>query len=130
MRVRSDGKSSEYFGGYLRWWREAKGLSQDDAAPMLGIALKNAGANLSLIEQGKRPFSTDMLLKLSDAYDVPIDEVLRRAYWPQMILLPLVAIIDPKQLSKDLIEEIEKGFRENERQSLTLHIKELLSERS
>jgi len=70
------------------------------------------------------------LIKLAQLYHVAPDEILRRAYWPQLLLLPLISIIEPEKLTSDLIEELQKGLEIEERRELTQHIEELLSKRN
>lgn len=101
-------------------------LSQAKAARLADIS----PAQLNYIEQGQRaPNEVLPLIKLAQLYHVSPDEVLGRAYWPQLILIPLVSIIDPEQITDDLIEEIEKGFEQVEREKLTQFIEVLLRER-
>ena len=73
--------------------------------------------------------SDTILIRLAHLYHMATAEILERAYWPQLVLLPLIAIIDPDQLSRDLIEELEKGLKEKERKEITQHIEELLHRR-
>ncbi len=70
-----------------------------------------------------------LLIRLAHLYRKPTAEVLEQAYWPQLILLPLIAIIDPEELSRDLIAEIEKGLKYTERREVTIYVKELLKKR-
>ncbi|GAH18621.1 unnamed protein product, partial [marine sediment metagenome] len=102
-------------------------FSQAEAARLVGLK----PAQLNYLEQGNRaPNETLPLIQLAQLYHVAPDEILRRAYWPQLILLPLVSILDLEELSNDLIEEIENGFERAERQELTHHIEELLRRRT
>jgi len=121
-------KPYETFGKYIKELRQKKAkLKGAEAARKLG--LKNR-QQLSNYERGRTLPSGPLLIELAKIYNCPPEEVLEKAYWPQMILLPLVAIIDPEQLSRDLIEQIEKGLEEAERQELTKYIEKLLSRRS
>ena len=70
-----------------------------------------------------------LLMNIAHIYHVATGEILERAYWPQLILLPLIAIINPEQLPKDLIEELEKGLKEEERRKITQYIEKLLLRR-
>jgi len=70
-----------------------------------------------------------ILIRLAELYKVPREEVIARAYWPQLILLPLTALIEPDQLPDYLVEEIEKGLEEAERRELTEFIESLLRRR-
>ncbi|GAH49266.1 unnamed protein product [marine sediment metagenome] len=73
--------------------------------------------------------SYPLLIRLAHLYHVPTAEVLETAYWPQLVLIPLIAIIDPEHISKDLIKELEKGLEEKERSEITRHIEKLLVKR-
>jgi transcriptional regulator with XRE-family HTH domain len=115
-------KPSREFGGYLRKWREAVPLTLDEAAPRLGLESKNPGAHLSMIERGKRPIPEVALLKIPSVYRVSPEEVLRRAYWPQLPLSLLTAIMEPTALPKaieDYLRDIENELEENEKKELT-----------
>ena len=117
---------SEKFGAYLRWLREENTeLCQAAAARQLGLSRQE----LNYYEKGTRMPSYPLLIRLAHLYHVATAEVLERAYWPQLILLPLIAIIEPEQLSRDLIEELERGLEEEERREITRHIEELLRKR-
>ena len=116
------------FGEYLKDLREQKTkLSTAAAARELGFKDRQ---QLDHYETGRTKPSDSILIKIARLYGVPPDNVLRRAHWPQLILLPLVSIIDPEQLSNDIIEEIEKGLERAERQELTHYIEELLHRRT
>ncbi|MBA7656213.1 hypothetical protein ES703_64128 [subsurface metagenome] len=119
---------SKEFGDYLRGLREQNGkLSQAEAARRVGLRPEQ----LNYLEQGIRaPNETLPLIKLAQLYHVAPDEILRRAYWPQLLLLPLISIIEPEKLTSDLIEELQKGLEIEERRELTQHIEELLSKRN
>lgn len=118
---------SKEFGDYLRTLREQKtDLNQSQAAQKIGLSPEQ----LNYFEQGTRAPSDSILIKFAQLYRLPPDEVLRQAYWPQLILLPLIAIINPDQLSENLIKELEKGLEEKERQELTKQIENLLRKRS
>ena len=120
-------KPSKQFGDYLRELRESNtNLSQAEAARRVGLSPEQ----LNYVEQGTRAPRDLPLIKLAQLYKVSPDEVLRSAYWPQLVLLPLISIIEPEQLSKDLIEELEKGLAEEERREITQLIEELLHRRT
>ncbi len=117
---------SEKFGAYLERLRKEKTeLSQAEAARQLGLRRQE----LNFYEKGTRVPPYPLLIRLAHLYHVATAEVLERAYWPQLILLPLIAIVDPEQLSRDLIEELERGLEEEERREITRHIEELLRKR-
>ncbi len=119
-------KLSPGFGEYLRRLREDNtAYIQAEAARQLEIPRQE----LSYYENGTRIPSYPMLLRIAHLYHRPTAEVLERAYWPQLVLLPLIAIVDPEQLSRDLIEELEKGLQEDERREITKRIKRLLRRR-
>jgi transcriptional regulator with XRE-family HTH domain len=114
------------FGEYLRRLREDNTeYIGAEAARKLEISRQE----LHSYEKGSRMPSYPMLLRMARLYHRPSAEVLERAYWPQLVLLPLIAIVDPEQLSRDLIEELEKGLRDDERQEITQRIKKLLRRR-
>lgn len=116
------------FGAYLMNLRQHRTkLSTAAAARELGFKNRQ---QLDHYETGRVKPSDSILIKIARLYRVSPDEVLRMAHWPQLILLPLVSIIDPEQLSDDLIEEIERGFEKAERQKLTRYFKELLNRRT
>jgi len=119
-------KPFEKFGAYLRRIREERTpLFQAEAARRLEISRQE----LNQYEQGARTPSYPLLIRLAHLYHVPTAEILERAYWPQLVLVPLIAIIDPEHLSKDLIKELEKGLEEKERSEITRHIEKLLVKR-
>ena len=120
-------KPSKELGDYLKELREQNtSLGQAEAARQVNLAPEL----LNYFEKGKRSPPDVILIKLAQLYQVPPDEVLAKAHWPQLILLPLISIINPEELSKELIEALEKGLKEEERMKLTRHIKELLYKRS
>lgn len=118
---------SEKLGAYLRWLRqENTEWNQAEAAKQLGMTRQE----LNYYEKGTRRPSDPLLTRLAHLYHVATAEVLERAYWPQLVLLPLIAIVDPEQLSRSLIEELEKGLKEGERKEITRHIDKILRRRS
>lgn len=116
------------FGAYLMNLRQHR-TELSTAAATRELGFKNR-QQLDHYETGRVKPSDSILIKIARLYRVSPDEVLRMAHWPQLILLPLVSIIDPEQLSNDLIEEIEKGLEKAERQELTRYIEELLRKRA
>jgi transcriptional regulator with XRE-family HTH domain len=112
------------FGAYLTNLRQSRTeLSTAKAAKELGFKNRQ---QLDHYETGRVKPTDSILIQIARLYRVSPDEVLRTAHWPQLILLPIVSIIDPEQLSDDIIEEIEKGLERAERQKLTRYIEELL----
>lgn len=115
------------FGRYLKGLRKDQGLTQEK----IGYALGITGGEVSLIEKGERPISDESLIRLAEKYGVLLEEMLRKKYWPQLIFLPLIYIINPEQLPKDLVEElVEGGLKEEERRELTQQIEKLLRRQS
>lgn len=118
---------SKDLGKYLTELREGRTrFTQAQAARQLGLSRQQ----LHHYESGRTTPPDPLLIKIAQLYHVHPDEVLRKAYWPQLVLLPLVAIIEPTQLSEHLIEELEMGLEDTERQQLTHYIEELLRKRS
>jgi len=115
------------FGEYLTRLREENTeLNQAEAASQLGLSRQQ----LNYFEKGTRRPSDALLLRLARLYHIASAEVQERAYWPQLVLLPLIAIVDPERLTRDFIEELEKGLKDAERQELTTHVRELLQRRT
>lgn len=120
-------KPSKEFGNYLRGLREHNTkLNQAEAARLVSLSREA----LNAFEQGSRTPRETILIKLAQLYHVSPDEILRKVYWPQLLMLPIVSIIEPEKLSDKLIEELEKGLEVKERQKLTKYIEELLCSRS
>lgn len=115
------------FGTYLMNLRLNKtNLSVASAARELRFKNRQ---QLDAYETGKVKPSDSVLIEMAKLYRVSPGVVLREAHWPQLILLPLVSIIDPEQLSNGLIKEIEKGLEKIEREELTRYIEGLLRKR-
>jgi len=125
-------KASKDFGDHLKKWREDAGLTLEQAAPLLGLECKRPEGYLSQIETGKKPIPEATLLNVPRVYKVPAEEVLRRAYWPQLCLALLTAIMEPTELPKrieDYLEELEKELEEKEKRELTRYAAFLLLRR-
>lgn len=122
-------KPSTEFGDCLKQWRDEAQLTLEEAASKLGFKCKKPEAYLSQIERGHKPIPDEVLVNVARVYHVSPDKVLGKAYWPQLILLPLIAIVDPEQLPKDHIEELQKGLKEEERREITQRIEKLLISR-
>lgn len=116
------------FGAYLTNLRQDR-TELHTAAAAKELGFKNR-QQLDHYETGRVKPSDSILINIARLYRVSPDEVLRMAHWPQLILLPIISIIEPEQLSNDLIEEIEKGLERAERQELTRYIEELLRKRA
>ena len=118
---------SKQFGKYLRYLREHyTDLSQAQAARKALLRPEE----LNYFEQGNRVAPDYTLIKLAQLYKVPPNEILGRAYWPQLMLLPLAGIVEPDKLSKEVIEALEKGLDEADREQLTRFIERLLRKRT
>ena len=119
-------KPSTEFGTDLKQWRDEAQLTLEEAASNLGLKCKKPAAYLSQIERGHKPIPDAVLVNVARVYHVSPDKVLGKAYWPQLILLPLVSIVDPDQLTKGLIQKLEKGLDDKERRDITQYIEKLL----
>lgn len=119
-------RPSNELGTYLKRLRKENNLSMAEAARKLGLKYRQ---QLYYYEVGRTLPSGSLLTKLAQLYHVAPDEVLERAYWPQLVLLPLIAVIEPGQLSRDLIKELEKGLDDGERRDVTQYIERLLLSR-
>jgi transcriptional regulator with XRE-family HTH domain len=115
------------FGAYLTELRLQK-TTLGTAAAARALRFKDR-QKLDNYETGRTKPDDSTLIKMAQLYRVPPEDVLRRAHWPQLILLPLTSVINPEKLSERLIEELEKGLEEKERLELTSFIEELLSKR-
>ena len=105
------------FGRYLRELRERRGLSRTQVADKLHI-------NIWEIEKGRRTISVDQLIRMAEKYDVPLEDLLRKKYSPQLPLLD--GIIQPAELVKDLQQELHPEDMEE----LTRYIAFLLLKRA
>lgn len=75
-----DEKGRQKFGAYLRMLREAKKLSQKDAAAQAGIS----SPYLAQLEKGQRnPPSRSILSKLAKVYDVATQELWQEAEYAE-----------------------------------------------
>ncbi|MFC1921411.1 helix-turn-helix domain-containing protein [Chloroflexota bacterium] len=73
-------------GGYLRSVRIKKKQTQEEIA----IKIRRTKSSICRIERGNRQgkcLKGHILYELADAYGVPHGEVLRRADWPQLLLM-------------------------------------------
>ena len=126
-------KPSKEFGAHLKRWREDASLIQNEAALRIGLQCKNPGAYLSQIELGHKAMPESALLNVPEVYGVSPEEVLRRAYTPQLPLFLLTAIMEPASLPKaieDYLGEIEKQLEEDEMKELTRYAALLLLRRT
>jgi len=97
-------------GRYLTALRRHRHLKHKDVASDLGIS----AAELCKIEKGYRRAGDQLLVELAEKYRVPLEELLRKKYWPQLPLL--TSIMEPTEhitnLQKELCpEEIEEVRR-------------------
>ena len=125
-------KPSKDFGDRLKEWRANAHLTLAQAATKLGIMSKSPEGYLSQIEAGDKPIPEAILLNIPKAYNVPAEEVLRRAYWPQLPLPLLTAIMEPTELPKGIenfLEELERQLKEYEVRELTRYAAFLLLKR-
>ena len=115
------------FGAYITGLREEKTtLSVAKAAEALEL---NSRQRLDNWEVGPGIPPDSILIKMAQLYGVAPEEMIRRAYWPQLVLLPLISILDPQQLTEEVIREIEQGLRTAERQKLSRFITGIIQER-
>jgi len=114
------------FGSRLRDMRKNRSLTLGKVAGVL----ETSSGRLAMVEKGDRPMPDEWLEPLAHEYGVQLEDLVRMKYWPQLILLPLIAIVNTDQLSRDIIEALEKGLEEGERRELTQFIEELLGGRS
>jgi len=98
------------FGLYLRALREHRRLKQKGVASDLGIS----AGELCSIEKGYRRAGDQLLVELAEKYRVPLEELLRKKYWPQLPLLS--SIMEPtehitnlqKRLRPEEVEEVRR----------------------
>lgn len=88
------------FGFYLKGLRRRRGLKQKEVAGELGMKPES----LSMIEKGSRRAPDQLLVELAEKYRVPLEELLRQKYWPQLPLLD--GIMHPAELVKDLQQDL------------------------
>ncbi len=108
------------FGLYLKVLRKRRRLKQKNVASELGIKPES----LSMIERGKRKAPDELLLRLTEKYQVPLEELLLNKYWPQLPLL--TGIMRPSKLVKDL----QKELHPEDMQEVTRYIAFLLLRRT
>jgi transcriptional regulator with XRE-family HTH domain len=101
---------SAEFGAHLKVWRKKRNLKQCEAATLLGIK----ASHLCQIENGKRPAPDAILGKIADVYDVAVEEVVRRAHWPQLTLLD--ALVEPCHTPKEVLSDLADGLLPGELQ--------------
>jgi len=73
-------------GEYLTIIREEQGKTQQEIA----VKIKKTRSFICRIERGERRrqcLRGSILYELAKAYDAPIEEVLKKANWPQLLLM-------------------------------------------
>ena len=108
----------EELGEYLTNLRKNNtSLNQAAAARELGFKTRQQLRNYEI---GRTRPSGPILIQLAELYKVPPEEVLAKAYWPQLLLL--TAIMEPSELPKkveDYLKDLEKQLKEEDMQDLT-----------
>ena len=125
-------KPSADFGSYLKTWRLGASLTQEEAALKLGLGGKHPGAYLSQIEAGKKPIPDAPLLKVSQVYGVRSEQVLTRAYSPQLPLPLLSAVMDVPVISGSIeqhLGELEANLEADQKRELASYAAFLLARR-
>lgn len=111
------------FGKWLRQLRKGTGQTLDEAAEGLGLEGKARVSYLSQIERGKKPVPWKVLVNISSFYpEVSDEEVLQRAYSPQLHLPMLNSILKGQALSNSIdkfLEQMEIEFKDYEKKKLT-----------
>jgi len=111
------------FGRYLRSLRKRRKLKQKDVAAEFHI-------NLFEMETGERSVGDHILVELADKYRVPLEEILRHKYSPQLPLLD--TIMEPTLLTKkleDYLKQLEEKLDDDEKMELTRYAAFLLLRR-
>lgn len=89
---------------YLTSARIDNGLTQEEVAKRM----KKSKSFICRIERGQRErqcLRGYILYQLAKAYDVPVDEVLKKANWPQLLLLDI-----DEEGSRDVIRYIKDNL--------------------
>jgi transcriptional regulator with XRE-family HTH domain len=113
--------ASAELGASLRGWRKQANLTLQEAALRLGFECKNAFAYLSLIERGKRPIPEQILINVHKVYDIPADEVIRKAYANQLYFPILETLSRPTAMPKmleDELQNLQKELVDSEKEEL------------
>ncbi len=114
-------KGSKEFGEKLRAWRKKAKFTLDKAAKQLGLKMTNPGAYLSMIERGIRPIPHIVLQKVPDTYNVPPEEVIKQAYWPQLpfpFLDAIKASITISNVIDEYLVEVQKKLDDTDKKEL------------
>ena len=124
--------TSKHFGQDLKRWRDDAKLTQTQAAPKLGLKGKSPGAYLSQIETGKKPVPEVVLLNVARVYKRSAEEVLRKAYHPQLPLPFLTAMMDLNVSWEDVeehLKETKTEFEDEEKKEIVNYATFLLVKR-
>ena len=100
-------KPSIEFGEWLKQCRKDASLTLEDAAKRLGITSKKPGSYLTMIEKGQRAIPDAVLLNVPAVYKVSHEEVLQKAYWLQLPLPILTAVVELSAFTKVTEEHFE-----------------------
>lgn len=116
-------KISKDFGALLRQWRTRPGfkLTQANAAQQLGLRGRCPAAYLSQIETGKKPMPEVVLLNIAKVYHVTEEEVLRKAFYPQLHFPFLSSVMDTNitwDEIEDIMKELKKELEEDEKKEI------------
>jgi len=71
---------------YLKSWRQKKGLTQKEVADKIEMSR----SFICRVERGNRqrkPLQGYILYQLAQAYGAPVGKVLKKANWPQLLLI-------------------------------------------
>jgi transcriptional regulator with XRE-family HTH domain len=100
----SRGKRTTELGKYLTFIRVSQGKTQQEIAERIGMSR----SRVCRIERGQRVrkcLRGFILYQLARAYDAPIDDVLKKANWPQLLLIDT-----NEQEKQDLIRYLRKNL--------------------
>lgn len=101
MNQRSDFEQPRTkFGSYLKDLLKRRWGKQKNAAAELGVSEQQ----LSQYVNGKRTTPDNLLTRLAEECNVPLEEIMIRKYWPQLHFL--TGIIAPAELVGDLRKEL------------------------
>ncbi len=89
------------FGSYLRSLLKQHWKKQKEAAADLGLSEEK----LSFILRGRRTAPDNLLTIVSEKCGVPLEEILMRKHWPQLLLI--TGIVDPEELTRNIVEELD-----------------------
>lgn len=120
-------KKSTRLGELLKRWRLNAHLTLRDAASRLGLKCRCPEAYLCMIEKGERPVPERILMNVPNVYSVPVDKVLKAAYFPQYAMFSFFDLTNrPTALPKpfeDYLQQLDK----QDKMELTRYAAYLLS---